>query len=225
MKVFEKLYKLENGELINYLKTLLKDRKFLNNMAGAWFLVNKPKLLFIAHRDTVRKPAGMTIFNNYIISPVLDNRLGMNLGINLAKALPFIDILITDGEEMGMSTARFIPKKMLDKYNWIFSIDRMGKYPVTYHHYNRVAYESLINIFGSVAHGTFSDISEINEVFSINFPAGHQSDHQELNYANLDDVEDCYHKIVRFIMENKDIRYRDEHKKFGDFNFYNRWWY
>jgi hypothetical protein len=223
MKVFEKLYKLENGELINYLKTLLKDRKFINNMAGAWFLVNKPKILFIAHRDTVRKPAGMVIFNNYIISPVIDNRLGMNLGVNLAKTFNFIDILITDGEEMGMSTARFIPKKVVEKYNWIFSIDRMGKYPVTYHHYNSQAYKSLIRIFGSIAYGTFSDISEIDEVFCINFPAGHQSDHQELNYGRLDDIEDCFNKIVEFILENQDIKYRDENRRLNEFYLYNKW--
>jgi len=223
MKVFEKLYKLENGELINYLKTLLKGRKFLNNMAGAWFLVNKPKLLFIAHRDTVRKPTGVITFNNYLISAVIDNRLGMNLGINISKQFNFIDILITDGEEMGMSSARFIPKKVLEKYNWCFSIDRMGKYPVTYQHNNKQAFESLINIFGSIAQGTFSDISEIKDIFCVNFPAGHKSDHQELNYAKMDDIEECFEKIVRFIIENQDIKYRNEYNRPEEY-FFNRWY-
>jgi len=228
------IFLLKDEELVDFLNLSLRGFKKEEAPEGVYFKkYKKAKLLFVSHRDTVQEPSGYVVFNNYIISSVLDNRLGMSLGIELAKDFP-IDILITDDEEKGKSTIMFTPQSKLEKYNWIFSIDRRGEYPVTYHHYNKEAYKKLEKTFGNIERGSFSDISFIQNVFSVNFPAGHETDHNPINYANLKTVSNCLKKIKLFISENINTRYRDEERPITSwydnyYHYYNyhknkKWW-
>jgi hypothetical protein len=92
------------------------------------------KVLAVAHIDTVVDPRKSFNFNIFhrngvriVKTPTLDDRLGV---YTILKLLPSIygnewaDILITEGEETGRSTAKQF--KTDKEYNWIVEFDRNG---------------------------------------------------------------------------------------------------
>ena len=92
------------------------------------------KILAIAHVDTVVNPRKTFNFNVYHIdgvrivkTPTLDDRLGVYTILSLLPSIygnEWADILITEGEETGNSTAKQFETNK--KYNWMVEFDRNG---------------------------------------------------------------------------------------------------
>lgn len=148
---------------------------------------NGANVLGVAHLDTVMARAPRFCKGGrVVVCPQLDDRLG---AWALLKELPrlgvSVDILLTDGEESGNSTAQyFTPPK---KYNWIFSFDRAGSDVVLYE-YETPKRKALLRDYGfRVGWGSFSDICWLNHlgVTGFNFGIGYHNQHTPKCYAKL----------------------------------------
>jgi len=145
-------------------------------------------ILGVAHLDHVLKqPAKIT--KNVITCPQLDDRLGAWVLLHLLDEMdcPPFDILLTDCEEVGMSTARHFATD--NDYNWIFSFDRAGNDVVLYD-YEDDATSALVGEYFHVGHGSYSDICALEHlgVKGFNFGVGYHNQHTCECYANITDT-------------------------------------
>lgn len=157
------------------------------------------KVLAIAHIDYVRSGRVHYCGPDKIVSSALDDRLGVWLALNIERltGIP-LDVILTDGEESGQSTARYINIDTLDRYNWIVEFDRRGLLPVTYGYY--AMDEPLISVLGNIAHGTYSDICELEDTSPIaayNHGVGYRNEHTEKCAVTIADVEASIDNFVR----------------------------
>lgn len=157
------------------------------------FRDNGAKTLAVAHLDTVcsKRKFWMTNTPNgpVIRSPALDDRLGAYV---IADLLPKLgvesDILLTTGEESGMSTAEYF--KASHDYNWIYSFDRAGTDVVMYD-YETAELRGLLRQVGApVGIGSFSDIAFLEHlsVSGFNWGVGYQDYHSYRAFAPLRDT-------------------------------------
>ena len=157
------------------------------------------QVLAVAHLDTVLPGTHFARDGDRVASPTLDDRLGVYL---LAHLLPAFgvecDLLLTDGEEVGRSTARwFVPPR---RYNWIFSFDRAGTDVVLYQ-YDAPECRRLLGRAGfRVGAGSSSDIAHLGFLGckGFNFGCGYYRQHQRECFAVLRETERMVTGFVRF---------------------------
>lgn len=116
-----------------------------------------------------------------------------------------MDILLTEGEECGMSTAEYFdPQK---EYKWIVSFDRAGTDVVMYEYEDDYCEDILEEFgFGKCAWGSFSDICWLEhlECKAFNIGVGYKSQHTKLCHADLDDTASQIEKFVTMWEKMKD---------------------
>jgi hypothetical protein len=117
------------------------------------------RVLGVAHLDTVLPGTQFAHDGDRVFCPSLDDRLGVYM---LSELLPLLgvkfDLLLTDGEERGCSTARwFVPPR---RYNWMFSFDRAGTDVVLYQYYSPANRRLLHRAGFRVGVGSYSDIAQ-----------------------------------------------------------------
>lgn len=168
------------------------------------FIDRGGNILAVAHCDHVDIPYRFDVSSDgeKIICPRLDDRLGVYLAM---EVLPQIgvecDLLLTDGEELGRSTARnFIPEK---NYNWIIELDRAGSDAVVYQY--REMESPVFDCF-PYGEGSFSDISHMEQlgVGAFNAGIGYHFQHTRNCYCRWDEVAECLCQIQAFYQKNKD---------------------
>jgi hypothetical protein len=151
------------------------------------FIDNGAKVLAVAHLDYIGDLNwGEGVINGHrtVFSRALDDRLGVAI---LLEILPLLDptiagkydILLTDGEESGQSTAEYF--KSEKKYNWIFEFDRAGADYVDYD-YNCGAFDKALKKAGvKKGTGSFSDICSLEHLkaYAFNFGCGYRLQHNE----------------------------------------------
>lgn len=131
----------------------------------------------------------------------LDDRLGLYIITHHLQQYTNIkyDILLTDSEEEGKSTAKdFVPTK---EYNWMFSFDREGTDTVLYK-YQSDELKSRLEYFGlNVGFGSFSDISFLGHlnIKGMNIGTGYYKSHTMDSYADLEEMDDNVKKFANFI--------------------------
>ena len=161
--------------------------------------------LGVAHLDYVDfVPA--RLHKNRVYCPQLDDRLGAWV---LLYLLPYLDvecdILLTDSEEVGRSTAKYFePAK---EYNWMFEFDRRGTDVVMYEYDSPENRELLDDHEFEVGYGSFSDISYLGHlgITGFNFGVGYHHEHTRRCYANLIDTLTQANKFVGFWDELSDV--------------------
>lgn len=181
---------------------IINNRRYL-------FRDNGCNILGVAHLDTVLQDKIFSVEGNRIYSPQLDDRLGV---WSLLYALPtkmgyVYDILLTDDEEMGASTASLFTTAK--KYNWIFEIDRADSDSVLYD-YETKEYRKLLEDNGfEVGWGTFTDICELEHLgcLGINFACGYHGQHTTQCYVDTDIYTSQLDKVITFIQNHKEIHY------------------
>jgi hypothetical protein len=168
---------------------------------------NGASVLAVAHLDTVlgdfswrHKEKRKKIF-----CPQLDDRLGawVILDVLPKRGLKY-DVLLTEGEETGRSTAQFFKPPEGKKYNWIFSFDRRGIDVVCYQ-YKTKELDKLITDAGFiVGSGSMSDISYMGGlgVKGINFGVGYRNEHQRDCHFDIPDCESQISKFEKFFYRN-----------------------
>lgn len=188
------------------------------------YIDNDTSVLAVAHADVHPDIANIINFEvdesthskaSIVKSPYLDDRLGIyailetlpEMGINL-------DVLITDGEETGQSTASLFSTVCPKKYNWIVEFDRKGEDVVLYN-YSCASMEQMLAgagfTFGS---GTASDISHMKSlgIACFNVGIGYQKAHSENCFANLRVFERQIHRFTKFFRQNRDNLFMDENR-------------
>lgn len=176
-----------------------------------WFLDRGSKVLAVAHLDFVSDANTFGYLytkddrREVVLSPQLDDRLGVWLICDVLYNLGY-DILLTEGEESGKSTARYFSDKR--DYNWIFSFDRRGTDVVSYQ-YDSPQMKNLLLAFDfTPGHGSFSDICYLERlgVKGFNFGCGYYDNHSADAYAIIDETIKMASKFIIFFENLKDKR-------------------
>jgi len=180
------------------------------------FKDNGSKILAVAHLDTVQHSKvfnvvqdrnGLTRLNNL----QLDDRLGAHIIIDvLPKFGITVDVLLTTGEERGMSTASELDKSVVDysKYNWIIEFDRRGIDVATYQYGDKTTKELLSKYGVQDMYGIYSDICDIDfvGVKGFNWGVGYYDNHSHTSHCLLEETEYMIEVFIDFYADMKDTR-------------------
>lgn len=163
--------------------------KSIPNKQGAlYYRDNGADILAVAHLDSVlwsspRKKGKI------VRCPQLDDRLGVWVILNVLPRLGVnVDVLLTDCEEVGRSTADFFhPEK---QYNWMVEFDRKGTDVVMYDYDCEEYADMLWEANFSPAWGSWSDICHLDhlDIAGFNIGTGYHNEHTHGCYADLNDT-------------------------------------
>jgi hypothetical protein len=166
-------------------------------------------VLAIAHLDSVEQESHFRVMpseaGTRIENAQLDDRLGAYIILDLLPQLGITsDILLTEGEEVYRSTAKYFTAGR--QYNWMFSFDRGGTDVVMYQ-YDDSEMRRLLASEGFVAgEGTGSDIRYLEHLGckGFNFGCGYHDRHHNA-YAIAEQTVQMVDTFTRFYK-----RYRDQ---------------
>lgn len=187
---------------------------------GSYVFIDRgANLLAVAHRDTVcdAKHFRYNKDAQIVYTPTLDDRLGCTILMSvLHKVLPFgsFDILLTEGEEKGRSTAKhFVPPR---EYNWMFEFDRGGT-DVVHYQYTDPEWLAALEDFGvDVEVGQFSDISYLERlgVCGVNIGCAYYQYHSPRAYCKIKETEEMIERFALFYDKHKDTKFVHDSKKY-----------
>jgi len=158
------------------------------------FIDNNADILAVGHRDNYGTDYGGNSKHFYMIgdrlyNASLDDRAGIYAILDLFPKLGInADVLITDDEEIGQSTAMYFNTEK--KYKWIVEFDRAGTDVVLYQYEgNKNWADEIAKIFRKVGYGSFSDISMLDDlgICAVNVGTGYYDAHTEYSYLDIDD--------------------------------------
>jgi len=206
-------------------------RKYVNDVTKTkhgdmMFQDNGADVLAVAHLDTVIHNPKYKVDKsdpaNVVISkcPQLDDRLGAWVILHLIPHMfPHLnyDILLTDSEEIGESTAQYF--ETTKQYNWMFEFDRNGVDSVTYG-YSSPAWDAEVSKISQVGRGSFSDISYLDHLGcrGMNVGVGYYGQHTNDCFANICETVYMAMKFGDWATENMDNAFPFEYPtlpKFG----------
>src|SRR5688572_4953131 len=151
---------------------------------------NNSRILGVAHLDTV---LSMNHFyrlkvnqDQIVLNAQLDDRLGAYTLLHLLPSMGLkYDLLLTEGEEMGLSTAAHF--KTDKQYNWMFSFDRKGTDVVMYQYESKPLTAALESSKFKIGIGSFSDIAFLDHLGckGFNVGTGYHGEHSTMCYANM----------------------------------------
>lgn len=176
------------------------------------FKDNGCKVLGVAHLDTVLNTNHFHKIDvngdPIVINAQLDDRLGAYALIHLLPSLGIqFDLLLTEGEESGRSTAAHF--KAPHDYNWMFSFDRHGDDVVLYQYDSKDINAALESSKFRIGKGSFSDIAFLDHlgVKGFNVGTGYEGEHTDMSYANMTTFKSQVSKFYKFYNQNKDKKY------------------
>lgn len=187
---------------------------------GSYVFIDRgAKLLAVAHRDTV---CGALHFryakdSQTVYCPTLDDRLGCTILMSVVhKFVPFdsFDILLTEGEEKGRSTAKhFVPPR---EYNWMFEFDRGGT-DIVHYQYTDPEWLTALEDFGvDIEVGTFSDISYLEHlgICGVNIGCAYYNYHSPRAYCRIKETEEMIQRFALFYANHKDTKFVHDSVKY-----------
>ena len=173
------------------------------------FIDNNAPVLAVGHLDYVQfaKPKIKKQYKNTLIydCPQLDDRLGVWVILDqLKKAGIKCDVLLTDSEESGQSTAQYF--KPPKQYNWMMEFDRQGGGTAMYDYEDQTTRDLLREYDYKVDQGSFTDICELYHLKckGFNFGVGYHLQHTPKCYANLSETFDSLRKVQSIYTDWKD---------------------
>jgi hypothetical protein len=171
------------------------------------FVDRRSDILFIAHLDTVQEPkiTGIekTDDGQILQGAGFDDRLGCYAAYRLSKQLK-ADLLLTDNEEKGQSTAQHHTCK---PYNWIAEFDRAGNDVVTYDCDSKKFIKALKKHW-TKGFGSFSDIVQLKtKACCMNVGIGYEKAHSEDSTVNIDVYIEQIEKFKLFCEQNRNRKF------------------
>lgn len=170
------------------------------------------KVLAIAHLDYLRSGKVHKCNRKTIISSALDDRVGAYIALNLLDEYGIkADVLLTDFEEQGDSTVKMIGAGLLQKYNWIVQLDRKGEDVVTY---GFTEMKEYLEEFWTVGHGSFSDISELENICPVsafNMGVAYHQEHSEKCHLSWKVLARQMRRLRAFYDKYKDHKFERTH--------------
>lgn len=219
LKELQKACNSTIDELFRLCDFVVKQKKTQNHRGSQLtreayaFKDNNAPVLGVAHCDTVAQGTKTRIIklktsdkhgeNLFVFNPRLDDRLGVyTLMYLLPKFGIKLDILLTENEEVGYSTARYFSKPNGKEWNWIVQFDRAGADSVKYQ------YQSIHNaeeIFGKLNGGSYTCIKDLENLGlnAMNIGIAYGNNHSDDAWFDLQTY--CYQiaKFIYFYKENK----------------------
>ena len=171
------------------------------------YIDNGADVLAVAHLDTVQKLSGIKQVEGMTVCATgLDDRLGAWAVMNL---LPYrVDILLTDHEEIGQSTAQYFSFPKSKKYKYCMQFDRCGVDVVTYDLDNSAFRKDLKAVGAKMGIGSYTDLCYLPDNYcAVNFGTGYYDAHGVNSYAHLDELNDMVALSAKFY---------DQAKYYGD---------
>ena len=180
------------------------------------FQDNGADILGVGHIDTVTDFAtktdadrilAMNLARHNQCGPQLDDRLGVWALLSVLPEYMNYDILLTDDEEHGMSTAaEFYPAK---EYNWLFELDRRGEDVVLYQYGSKKWNRALDTAGFKRGHGSFSDIGYLDHlgVQAVNIGVGYHNEHTLKCDWDMDETRRQLNKLLDFYKANHKRKY------------------
>ncbi|MCK9436208.1 MAG: hypothetical protein M0Q12_03245 [Synergistaceae bacterium] len=173
------------------------------------FIDRGASILAVAHLDTVQDNQHYYTLQHdeeeLIHNAQLDDRLGAYIILDVLPKLGVkADILLTENEESGNSTAKhFVPLK---PYKWIFEFDRAGTDAVMYQYEDEESKKLLEDSGIHVGKGSYSDIAHMEHlgVKAFNFGTGAYDSHNKESRAIVPQVKHCIQKFMTFYNKLKD---------------------
>lgn len=174
------------------------------------FQDNGSQVLAVAHLDTVQKTNHFFQDDkDTVCCGQLDDRLGVFLLLDVLPAMGIeYDLLLTEGEESGMTTAvNFKPPK---EYNWMFSFDRCGDDVVLYQYETDDLLTKLEKAGFLTGIGSYSDISDMGHLkcAGFNFGCGYHNCHSENAWFSIQECLSQVNLFRAFWEKYHDTRFR-----------------
>ncbi len=175
-----------------------------------FFNDNGSDVLAVAHLDTIQNDRHFGCLKdepNRVYNCQLDDRLGAWIILDLLPSMGIkTDILLTTGEERGMSTASSFdaPKE----YNWIVEFDRSGTDVVTYDMESE-EWCAALRKGNKIGYGSYSDIAELKclRVCAVNWGIGYYHGHYLKSYFNVSELVSAMERFYRFFSDNLNVHY------------------
>lgn len=173
---------------------------------------NGSNVLAVAHLDVVqyvRNNKKFSVDGNIITATQFDDRLGVYIILDLLPQFGInVDILLTENEEVGRSTAQhFTMPEGREPYHYMVEFDRMGLDPTMYE-YETDEYKEWLKKYGfNLCRGTNTDIRYLDflGIAGINFGIAYYNQHTDKSYCNTEELEEqILPKVVKFLQENVD---------------------
>lgn len=171
------------------------------------YIDNGANILGVAHLDSLQPKGKCWRYdkaNGKVYNPVVDDRLGVHILLDVLPRYGIkFDVLLTDGEEQGRSTAQYF-ESGARPYNWMFQFDRMGTDVVMYEYYTRKLARKIEGQFKvKVDYGLFSDICFLNQlgVKGFNWGCGYYDNHGPTAYFKPKQTNQMIKKFVQFYRE------------------------
>lgn len=181
---------------------------------------NDSPVLAVAHLDSVLDLEHFYVNringDDLIFNAQLDDRLGAYTILDVLPKLGInCDVLLTEGEEQGRSTAAHF--KAGKSYNWAFSFDRKGEDVVTYQYNGKDWEDALKASKFRVGVGSFSDIAFLGHlgIKCVNIGTGYHGEHDDLCYASANQLERQVKRFEHFYNVNKNVKYPHKETKGG----------
>jgi ubiquinone/menaquinone biosynthesis C-methylase UbiE len=196
------------------------------------YIDNGANILGVAHLDTVQDLKHFDVAEHekgkVIHNAQLDDRLGAYLILKLLPELGVkADILLTEGEEVGRSTAKYFMSKK--PYNWIFQFDRKGIDTVMYQYEDADTKKLLEKYKFMIGRGSVSDISYLESlgIKAFNFGTGYYDNHGEHAHAVESDIKHNVKLFLKFYNDMKDTKLphtpKSSEKSRGSSGMYDDW--
>ncbi len=175
---------------------------------------NDAKVLAVAHLDTAIRTEffAVDVVNQMVVCSALDDRLGAWVLLDVLPALGLkFDLLLTEGEETGMSTAMHFQTER--KYNWLFSFDRRGDDVVLYQYDDSKLRGRLTSEGFRIGAGTFSDIAELDSLGckAFNVGVGYYDEHTKHCRAHLPTTYSQVSKFANFYSKHYNKRMKHDY--------------
>jgi hypothetical protein len=203
---------------------------------GYVYINNNSDVLVVAHADVCGQIEDVPFFFEHEIntptlketrfySPYLDDRLGVWVVMELLKELRInVDVLITTGEEMEMSTAEAFVKDTAKTWNWIAEFDRRGDDVVMYQYKNKQMVNQLKKAGFRIGLGSFSDICYMEDlgIACFNVGVGYEEEHSTYCWGTLEVLLKQLIKFEKFYWKNHGIKFEDTgvHYAYGNYGKY-----
>lgn len=163
---------------------------------------NGSSVLGVCHMDYVEVPHKWKVdfHSGKVFTPRLDDRLGLFILLDLLPSFDIhLDLLFTDNEEKGRSTAKHLELKE-HQYNWVVEFDRRGDGTVLYQYDHCEPWKKLLKNSGfDVQFGSVSDISYLDlGVCGMNVGVGYHHEHSKECYMQFSELKRNINLFLRF---------------------------
>lgn len=207
-------YKLMKDVCLSRIESFYPLGKVMDTPDGMYIYRDNPKakILGVAHLDSVldlqhfyKLELGK---DTLIFNAQLDDRLGAYILLDVLPKMGIqFDLLLTEGEETGRSTAAYFETSK--QYNWMFSFDRHGDTTVMYQYDNKALRADLQSVKLKPDRGSFSDICFLDHlgIRGINVGTGYEDEHSNMCYANIGVTVSQIKKFHHFYELFKDKKY------------------